>query len=717
MTVNGVTTNLQSGSSVNINLGANGATVTGGSASGSSGSAAGSSGSAAGSNGATIIINNAGASSPSTETPSNIANLVAQYGNPSAPYTGPTGPTATTVTGTEGSVTISTATTSYPSLPLPTGPSTTPNGGNPSINTILTNQARAPNGPYTPLSSYELNVNQLFNNQTALSNTVANLLDIIRQGTANRDQAQKDVTTFSKNLNDSVAQQQQNAINVNSKQGNIASIQSAIEGANKKLTDLNGNLASVNNQINNVKNQGLNLTQQLSNVLGQQNGLNQQIDNQQKTINTISQQLSNTNSVCSAANAAINSLNANISALQKAFEGINPQLATIDDNIQNYKDQIEVLLKRIRELTDLVSGAQQARSALIAQKNTIPQQITDLQNKIDAQKNQCNAAQTSVSPADLTNAQNTLANLKDQLATSVANANNINGTINGLKNQAAELVNQANGISAEVAATQGNLNTLKNQLPVEQNALNQLYNIGNNLLNTVKNNNASLNAANQRYATENNNLGLANLQLQNTRINLQEIQNKINQILQENTAGLPFPSASNASGLLSALNDTNTIDSIGNYLLRAYGSSLNYSTVLNAANSNVKNLYLFGNNLYSLTSSACGGSVLTPVQTSGSGSLGQTTITGTANGAALTTVTGTATGALLAGVGTISQVLGGNQFVVDTSVGPQTISLGSCGVALANVPNYSYQKGNVVVWKGHRQNANSWNANQVTCLR
>jgi len=67
---------------------------------------------------------------------------------------------------------------------------------------------------------------------------------------------------------------------------------------------------------------------------------------------------------------------------------------------------------------------------------------------------------------------------------------------------------------------------------------------------------------------------LANINLQQARTQQQTISQKINVILQQNTAGLPFPSAPECSGLLSSLTGTNSIDSISAFLLRAYGSTL-----------------------------------------------------------------------------------------------------------------------------------------------
>lgn len=72
---------------------------------------------------------------------------------------------------------------------------------------------------------------------------------------------------------------------------------------------------------------------------------------------------------------------------------------------------------------------------------------------------------------------------------------------------------------------------------------------------------------------------------------------------------------------------------------------------------------------------------------------------------------------LYSGLGTITKVANGNNVSVTTNQGVQTINLDACSIKLANIPNYSWSAGDVLVWKGVYDNSNSiWNANQVTCF-
>lgn len=193
-----------------------------------------------------------------------------------------------------------------------------------------------------------------------------------------------------------------------------------------------------------------------------------------------------------------------------------------------------------------------------------------------------------------------------------------------------------------------------------------------------------------RYQQESAALTAANLQLQQARTRQQKINQQINLLVQENSAGLPFPSAPLESGLSSQLAQINAIDSVSLYLLVAYGSGLDFSSL--TGYSALNRLYSF-NSGFNMRSN-CPELIL-------SGSAAQNV---TASGA-------------YSGLGTVSKVNGGNSVTVTTSQGTQTINLDNCTVKLANIPSYSLAVGDVLVWKGpFSPSSNSWTASQVTCF-
>lgn len=144
---------------------------------------------------------NIGSTSPTTST-TDINTLVSQYGQT----------TTTSSSTSSGSTTTSQTITSYPSV-IVTGnlPNAVPNT---QILQISTGQSALGNQAINPLSEYDRNITDLFNQQTQISQTIANLLEIIRQQTANRQKAQTDVNTYTASLNTAVNSQQQISLTI-----------------------------------------------------------------------------------------------------------------------------------------------------------------------------------------------------------------------------------------------------------------------------------------------------------------------------------------------------------------------------------------------------------------------------------------------------------------------------------------------------------------------
>ncbi|XP_031472663.1 uncharacterized protein LOC116245094 [Nymphaea colorata] len=508
-------------------------------------------------------------STSTTSTSSDINSLVSQYSQ--------NGSTITTTTQTISS---------YPTVVV-TG--TLPNAvPNTQVLQIATGQSPLGNQAINTLSEYDRNITDLFNQQTQVSQTIANLLEIIRQVTANRQKAQTDVNTFTASLNTAVNNQQNISLTITQEEGKTQGIQSAITGATAQLDSLNTQIGKVNGQINAAKASGLALTQQLSVALNNQNGIKSQITTVTNNIATITSSLQSQSQTCSQANQAIIILKGNITALQNSIAGIDERVAGIDNDISGYNAQIAALQQQINALNGKIAQANTDKQTLINLKFTVPQQVANINAQIAAQQANC---QNTYTPADLTAANTQLTTLQQQLV----NANNlgdgISANITAVKGQLTDLLNQNSQLQQQVSKTQSDINALKQQLPIQQSSLSRLYLQGNQALQLVQSTNSSLQAAVARYQRESAALTAANLQLQHARTQQQQLSQKINLIVQENSAGLPFPSAPAPCGLNRQLAQINNIDSISLYLLLAYGSGLDFSPL--SGFSSLRQLYSF----------------------------------------------------------------------------------------------------------------------------
>jgi chromosome segregation ATPase len=223
----------------------------------------------------------------------------------------------------------------------------------------------------------------------------------------------------------------------------------------------------VNNQINTVKGNGLGLTQQLSIALNNQDGIKDQIKNAQGNIEIITAHLNTQTQTCNQANQIIAGLRNNITALQGTILGVDQKINGIDNQIGDYNAQIANLQKQIDDLQKKIAQAKNDKQNLINLNYTVPQQIANLNSQITIQQASCSSDNGGYTNADLAAAQNKLAGLQGQLTDSSNIIVNINTNISLAKAQLTDLFNKSALLTQNINKIQGNINSLKQQLPLE----------------------------------------------------------------------------------------------------------------------------------------------------------------------------------------------------------------------------------------------------------
>jgi len=194
-----------------------------------------------------------------------------------------------------------------------------------------------------------------------------------------------------------------------------------------------------------------------------------QIDLTASNIDSINKNINSQSQSCAAANQVIVGLRANISSLQGSIAGVNDRVAGIDGQIDSYNKQIASLQAQINALNDKITAAGTEKQNLINLNYTVPQQIANLNAQISIQQASC--SQTIYGPADLKNAQSQLLALQKDLGDAGNQVDNINANITAVKAQLTDLLSQSGQISQLIGKVQGDLGTLKQRLPQEQNFL------------------------------------------------------------------------------------------------------------------------------------------------------------------------------------------------------------------------------------------------------
>ena len=163
---------------------------------------------------------------------------------------------------------------------------------------IATTQTEVTNGAVGHVTEYDRNITHLFNKQTKVSQTIANLLAIIRKGTANRNQAQTDITAYKAKYDEAVLAQEDISLLIAQKETKVSNIKGSIAAIEGEIKVLKGEHMDVGNKIRDTKDSGLSLNHELNVALSQKDGLNVQIGSTQATIDSLSARLDSHSQNC-----------------------------------------------------------------------------------------------------------------------------------------------------------------------------------------------------------------------------------------------------------------------------------------------------------------------------------------------------------------------------------------------------------------------------------
>ena len=420
--------------------------------------------------------------------------------------------------------------TSYPTPVILTGQLPTTSVTQAQVLSIATTQADMTNGAVGQTTEYDRNITYLFNKQTQVSQTIANLLNIIRKGTANRDKAEADITLYKSKYEEAVHVHEQLSITIAQKEAKVKGIKGGITETQKEIDLLKGELSAVDSQISVTKANGLKLTHELSVALANKDGLNTQMTSTQSTIKSLTARLDSQSANCDKSNAIVVGLQANISTLQASIAGIDTLVAGIDGDIDEYQAQIAALQAQIRIINGKIDNAKAEKTRLINLNYTVPQQIASLKAQIAIQNAQCGNDNNVF--IELTAARERLSQLQVKLTDNGNNIAKINGSISLVKGELTELIATHDKLTAGIAEVTANMRTLKLSLPKYESELSECYIRGNKALKFIQSANSSLSAATARFRIESDALTVANYHLQIARTEQQEISIQINLLLQ-----------------------------------------------------------------------------------------------------------------------------------------------------------------------------------------
>lgn len=381
---------------------------------------------------------------------------------------------------------------------------------------------------------------------------ITNLLTIIDQANANRNQAQSDIKTYTQAYNDAITNQRAAQNDILAAETRVSQIVSAINNltntisdlTNKinqavaardaltkqktttlaKITDLEGQRAALGDKLKGLDTELANSVQKLSDQKTQCSSINDAVNGKQA-------ELSARQSDLAAANAARSGAVADINTKQDIVDDLRRKLQQAEKNLVDAKNKLSGLDDTIARLPAVIAGLQNELAALQAKAKSCGDEVTRLQGLIDALKgNKYPDVTKQIGDLDsqISNARTTVSEIDAQLAAS-------QGPLEDLK--------------AKLAQAQQDLSFIRSQKSDADNALRLAYQRGNDANNRVAFAKQNLDAVIKRFQDESKIASNANLNLERARAEEALARQGLEDLIAHYSNALPYAIVPNGNGV------------------------------------------------------------------------------------------------------------------------------------------------------------------------
>jgi predicted nucleic acid-binding Zn-ribbon protein len=656
---------------------------------------------------------------------------------------GATGATATTIIGgaTTSSTTVTTTTNKVEVGPIPagytpgypTGPSSPfptqsfPTG--PSANYIPSNlPTQIQNYNYdvvTTRDTYtttteDVRSQAVFQRQINANKAVANLLSIIQQLTANVNGVQADIPSATQAVNQAIADQRTAQQKVVAAENANKTLTSNVETVRTQITTLQTNLGKVNGDLANA--QGPIDAAYTSKATTQANldSITARLSNYPAALDAAKQARRDALNNLDALRNKVNDLSGKIAAIQVDIDNSGPYVAAADADIANFDAQIAALLVQLDRLRQQRADAKNRSDYFKTINVTGGAQIRLLKGQIEGLNGQIAAGQAALDAAnanidkisrDISDATNTIANLKAKLSEIEIAINNAQKNKDGLSAQSTTIVQS-------ITYSSTTLNNLLSQVPAYNNALVQAYNDGNDANDRYNQLKGVLDALKSKYLDSLTQLNDAKSALEKARSEKEIADIAVNEQIKRQGGSTVLPYSIPGTGDFGIGKKTHThhtqgakAGSKGTAGTRP-GSYVGSggATGVYAAGAGARPRELEGDLTHYISNSLTAGvnaATLYPFTVrwglKGHGEHGDF---------------GCGKSESREESGTITTVSGGKVVAAGRNGEQHTLYIGGCTKLQANKPDYDFTIGDRIQWAGHnagRQDKKAWNVERATC--
>lgn len=633
-----------------------------------------------------------------------------------------------------------------------------PTGGNPNgapnLGPILIGDSKAPRTPTNrnTITADDVRTRAAFDRQINAGKALANLLSIVKQATANKNAAEEE-TTKRQDLYTAAVSGQRKA------QDAVVKAESDLNRIKQAITMLTDNANAIRKKIGDLDTQSKDWQSQRDSTNQGINTANGQLNDVTSQINNAAKELANANDAKAAKQAECQSYDGEISKAKADASTKTNLAAVLAARLNNANDEVRADAQRVKDLEDQLAAARAKLANSQRTANDVAEQqasnnnlIASLNNRVadlDARKQKCGSNIAGIDE-QIQRLKDAIAPLTDKQNKANVELRNLNDKLSSIGEQASKGPAQLSELTGQLTQINKNLVYLRSQQPIFERVLNDAYVAGNSANDQVSTAKQNLDAAAQRFQSEQGIEKSSTMNIERARIEKDAADKEVEKLLKEGANVLPFNAAPSADDQWSG--DSGAPIPIGNwpdFVTATYGGGVKPLFV--------GDLYtLFGFTVYDaargrqngIGNGAPGSGSGNTAPGSGSGSGAPNSGNGNApsgnspgnspgaaggvvvpisgvptTGSPGTTASGSGSGncgadpsTLRALSGYVAGVPANNSFRVITDSGAYVINYSACTKALASQPDYSLKVGDVVVVKGVPKGASALDATHLTCV-
>ena len=377
---------------------------------------------------------------------------------------------------------------------------------------------------------------------------ITNLLKIIDQARANRNFAKSNLEVYAREYNDALSAQRRAQNDIIAAETRRSQITSAIEGAEKKIADYQGQLDDITGQREDLNARKAKLLVKISGeerikaeLMAQLESINADLARLMKELATYKEKAEFIKVKISAAQAELKKAEGELASV------IERRLAA-EREVADGEAKVDELRRLLQAAEDALAGSKIKLASIIEEEKRIPAIIEGIKTRIAglvAELDKANAAIARIqAEIDALNPDDLVSQIEDLEESILADRR----SVMEIDGELAALVEPEEKLKAMLKGSQDDFAFLKTQILACEEALRQAYSAGNDANTLVAHARQNLDSVNARYQEEEKVISEATLNLERARAEEALARLALEEIISHYSDALPYSIVPNGNG-------------------------------------------------------------------------------------------------------------------------------------------------------------------------